>query len=46
MRSTTLQYAFFLILLLLVTLAFLGLIRAFLLPLFWAATLAIIFHTV
>ena len=46
MRSTTLQYAFFLILLLLVTLAFLGLIRAFLLPLFWAATLAIIFHPV
>jgi predicted PurR-regulated permease PerM len=44
MRSTTLQYAFFLILLLLVTLAFVGLMWAFLLPLFWAATLAIVFH--
>jgi len=46
MRNTTLQYAFFLILLLLVTLAFVGLMQAFLLPLFWAATLAIAFHPV
>ncbi len=36
--------AFFFGLLLLVTLAFLGLLREFLEPLFWAATLAIIFH--
>lgn len=43
MRSPTLQYAFFLLLLLLVTLAFVGLIQEFLLPLFWAATLAIVF---
>jgi predicted PurR-regulated permease PerM len=46
MRSTTLQYAFFLAVLLLVTLAFVGLIWAFWLPLFWAATLAIVFHPV
>lgn len=36
--------AFFFGLLILVTLAFLGLLREFLEPLFWAATLAIIFH--
>jgi predicted PurR-regulated permease PerM len=46
MSSTTIQYAFFLVLLLLVTLAFVGLIQAFLLPLFWAATFAIVFHPV
>jgi predicted PurR-regulated permease PerM len=46
MPSTTVQYAFFLALLVLVTLAFVGLVQAFLLPLFWAATLAIIFHPV
>jgi predicted PurR-regulated permease PerM len=46
MPSTTVQYAFFLTLLLLVTLAFVGLIQDFLLPLFWAATLAIVFHPV
>ena len=46
MRRTTLQYAFFLTFLLLVTLAFVGLIHDFLLPLFWAATLAIVFHPV
>ena len=44
MQSTTIQYAFFLTLLLLVTLAFVGLIQDFLLPLFWAATLAIVFY--
>jgi len=43
MRSPTLQYAFFLLLLLLVTLSFVGLIQEFLLPLFWAATLATVF---
>ena len=43
MQRTTLQYAFFLMFVLLVTLAFVGLIQAFLLPLFWAATLAIVF---
>jgi predicted PurR-regulated permease PerM len=43
MQRTTLQYAFFLMLVLLVTLAFVGLIQEFLLPLFWAATLAIVF---
>jgi predicted PurR-regulated permease PerM len=43
MRSPTLQYACFLLLVLLVTLAFVGLIQAFLLPLFWATTLAIVF---
>jgi predicted PurR-regulated permease PerM len=46
MPSTTTQYAFFLTLLLLVSVAFVGLIQAFLLPLFWAATLAIVFHPV
>jgi predicted PurR-regulated permease PerM len=46
MRSTTIQSAFFLALLLLVSLAFVGLMQAFLLPLFWAATLAIVFHPV
>jgi len=44
MQSTTVQYAFFLTLLLLVSLAFVGLIQDFLLPLFWAATLAIVFY--
>jgi len=44
MQSTTVQYAFFLALLLLVTVAFVGVIQDFLLPLFWAATLAIVFY--
>jgi predicted PurR-regulated permease PerM len=46
MRRTTVQYLFFLMLVLLVTLAFVGLIQAFLLPLFWATTLAIVFYPV
>jgi predicted PurR-regulated permease PerM len=46
MRRTTVQYIFFLMLVLLVTLAFVGLIQDFLLPLFWAATLAIVFYPV
>jgi predicted PurR-regulated permease PerM len=46
MQSPSVQYAFFVALLLLVTLAFVGIIQDFLLPLFWAATLAIVFHPV
>src|SRR5215510_1422679 len=46
MRRTTVQYIFFLMFLLLVTLAFVWLIQDFLLPLFWAATLAIVFYPV
>ncbi|HEY7493230.1 MAG TPA: AI-2E family transporter [Candidatus Tectomicrobia bacterium] len=46
MQSPTVQYAFLLTLLLLVSLAFVGLLQAFLLPLFWAAALAIVFHPV
>jgi predicted PurR-regulated permease PerM len=46
MRRTTVQYIFFLMLVLLVTLAFVGLIQDFLLPLFWATTLAIVFYPV
>jgi predicted PurR-regulated permease PerM len=46
MPNTTIQQAFFLTLLLLVSLAFVGLIQDFLLPLFWAATLAIVFYPV
>jgi predicted PurR-regulated permease PerM len=46
MRRTTVQYIFFLILVLLVTLAFVGVIQDFLLPLFWATTLAIVFYPV
>jgi len=44
MPSRRLQNAFFLSLLVLTTLAFFGLIQAFLLPVFWAAVLATIFH--
>jgi predicted PurR-regulated permease PerM len=40
------QRAFFVTLLLLVTVAFLWLIRGFLQPIFWAAALAIVFHPV
>lgn len=43
-RINHLQAGFFLVLLAIVTLAFLGLIRNFLLPVFWAAVLAIIFR--
>jgi predicted PurR-regulated permease PerM len=46
MQSPTLQYTFFVALVLLVTLAFVGIIQDFLLPLFWAAILAIVFHPV
>ena len=46
MQRTTVQYIFFLMLVLLVTLAFVRLIQDFLLPLFWAATLAIVFYPV
>ena len=46
MRRTTVQYIFFLMLVLLVTLAFVRLIQDFLLPLFWATTLAIVFYPV
>ncbi len=44
MTSRSLQNAFFLSLLLLVTVSFFGLIQAFLQPIFWAAVLATIFH--
>jgi predicted PurR-regulated permease PerM len=44
MTSRGLQNAFFLSLLLLTTLAFFGLIQDFLMPIFWAAVLATIFH--
>jgi predicted PurR-regulated permease PerM len=44
MRNKTLENAFFLTLVLLVTIAFMALILGFLQSLFWAATLAILFH--
>jgi len=44
MRFSTLQNAFFLALLVLTTLAFLGLIQDFLLPIFWATVLAVFFR--
>jgi predicted PurR-regulated permease PerM len=46
MRRPTVHYIFFLIFVLLVTLAFVGLIQDFLLPLFWATTLAIVFYPI
>jgi predicted PurR-regulated permease PerM len=46
MQRTTLQYIFFLTLVVLVTLAFVGVIQDFLLPLFWATMLAIVFYPV
>lgn len=46
MRNNTLEYGFLLLLVLLVTLAFLGLIQNFLQPLLWAAILAILFAPV
>ena len=46
MRRTIVQYAFFLTFVVLLTLAFVGLIWDFLLPLFWAAMLAIVFAPV
>ncbi|PKN30996.1 MAG: AI-2E family transporter [Deltaproteobacteria bacterium HGW-Deltaproteobacteria-21] len=44
MRISTVQHASFFILLAIVTASFLGLIRDFLQPLFWAAVFAILFH--
>ncbi len=44
MRIHTVENASFLTLVVLVTLAFLGLLRAFLAPVFWAVVLAILFH--
>lgn len=44
MKERTLQNAFFLFLLILTTAAFFGLIQDFLMPIFWAAVLATIFH--
>ena len=44
MRFETVQHGFFLTILLLVTLAFFGLIQDLLKPIFWAAVLAILFH--
>lgn len=46
MRRTTLHYIFFLLLVLLVTLAFVRVIQDLLLPLFWATTFAIVFYPV
>jgi predicted PurR-regulated permease PerM len=44
MRERHLQTGFFILLLALTTLAFFGLIRAFLMPLFWAVVLAVVFQ--
>jgi predicted PurR-regulated permease PerM len=44
MKERSLQNAFFLFLLVLTTAAFFGLIQDFLMPIFWAAVLATIFH--
>jgi predicted PurR-regulated permease PerM len=44
MRNENVQHGFFFLILLLVTLAFLGLIWGFLEPIFWAAVLAVLFH--
>lgn len=46
MHDESLQHGFFLGLLLLVTLAFLGLIQDFLMPIFWAVVLATLFHPI
>ncbi|PKN61474.1 MAG: AI-2E family transporter [Deltaproteobacteria bacterium HGW-Deltaproteobacteria-15] len=46
MRLSTVQHASFFILLAIVTASFLGLIRDFLQPLFWAAVFAILFHRI
>ena len=46
MRNRTLEHAFFLTLVLLVTVAFVWLIQGFLQALFWAAILAVLFHPV
>jgi predicted PurR-regulated permease PerM len=44
MRNENVQHGFFFLLLVLVTLAFLGLLWDFLEPIFWAAVLAVLFH--
>ena len=44
MSKKTIQNAFFLVLVLLVTVAFVWLVRGFLQPIFWAAALAIVFY--
>jgi predicted PurR-regulated permease PerM len=44
MRGTALQNGFFIALLVLTTAAFIGLISGFLMPVFWAAVLAVIFR--
>ena len=46
MQNKTLENVFFLALVLLVTVAFLALIQGFMQALFWAATLAILFHPI
>lgn len=44
MKYRTIQNAFFFVLLALTTLAFFGLIRGFMVPIFWAVVLAILFY--
>lgn len=44
MRARWMETGFFILLVVLTTLAFFGLIRGFLMPLFWAAVLAIVFQ--
>ena len=46
MQLRSIQNSFFLVLLVLVTLAFLGLIQDFFQPVFWAAVLAVLFYPV
>jgi predicted PurR-regulated permease PerM len=46
MRERTIRNGFFIVLVVLTTLAFFGLIRAFLMPLFWAVVLAVVFQPV
>jgi predicted PurR-regulated permease PerM len=46
MRERAIRNGFFILLVVLTTLAFFGLIRAFLMPLFWAVVLAVIFQPV
>ena len=46
MRTRTLETGFFILLVVLTTLAFFGLIRGFIMPIFWAVVLAIVFQPV
>jgi predicted PurR-regulated permease PerM len=46
MRTSSVQHASFIVLLAIVTASFLGLIRHFLQPLFWAVVFAVLFHRV